>query len=183
MKLKKESNLFQGLKNSQVDASTLHLLYKRPSGDLYVRIHNVPDTLSGDSLCLRANIPSLSSHSAINGNIISEIPMMTFDNDDYLKEDTHDIVAELPLVTFDEQIHFAKRSKFRSEVPNLKIAVELPHIVRILGRTEDGQIVFPKLVDAIRLAIRLNYGCRFRASPPPTCPGTHWAALHRYMSS
>ena len=158
LKLKDQSNFFAGLKTYFMDASTLHILYKRPFGDLYVRVHDVPGTLSGNILRLRANIPSLSSHSAIDGDKIFDIPMLNFDDvqAECPEEDTHDIVADLPLVAFDEQIHFAKLPIFRSEVPNLKLAAELPHIVQLLGRTDDGRIVFPKLASGIRLALRLT---------------------------
>lgn len=46
MKLKDHSNFFEGLKAQFAQASTLHLLYKRPFGDLYVRVHDVPGALS-----------------------------------------------------------------------------------------------------------------------------------------
>ena len=49
--------------------------------------------------------------------------------------------------------HFAKVSRFRSGVPNLRLATELPHAVRLLSRTDDGRIVFPKLDLGIRLAL------------------------------
>ena len=110
---------------------------------------------SGNILRLRANIPPLSSHSAIDGDKIFDVPMIPmtdFDDVEYPEEDIHDIVADLPLVAFDEKIHFAK-SPSRSEVSNLKLASELPHIVRLLGCTDDGQIVFPKLASGIRLAL------------------------------
>lgn len=111
---------------------------------------------------MRANIPSLSSHSAIDGDKIFDIPLFDFDDVKCPEEDTHDIVADLPLVAFDEQIHFAKLPKFRSEVPNLKLAAELPHIVRLLGRTDDGRIVFPKLASGFGLAVRSTGVAYFR---------------------
>ena len=119
-------------------------MYERPSGNLNVRVHDVPGALSGNIFRLRANIPSLSSHSAIDGDKIFDIPILDFGDVECPEEDTHDIVANLPLMAFDEQIHFAKVSKFRSEVPNLRLATGLPHVVQLLGRTDDGRIVFPK---------------------------------------
>jgi hypothetical protein len=153
--LKDASNLFNGLKNMCHEASILHLLYERPSGDdIYVKVYDVPGTLSGNILRLRANVPwdLLSRHSAIQGDAISPIPLRIFDDDNDAEEDTADLVTQLPLVAFDERVHFAKPSKFRSEIPNLLKAKGLPHIVQLLGRTEDGRLVFPKLVIGQRLA-------------------------------
>ena len=129
-----------------------------------MRVHDVPGALSGNILRLRANIPSLSSHSAIDGDKIFDIPMLDFDSVEIPEEDedTHDIVADLPLVAFNEQILFAKSHKFRSEVPNLKLAAELPHIVRLLGRTDDGRIVFPKLVSGTDLALKSPSVAKFK---------------------
>jgi len=110
-------------------------------------VYDVPGNISGDILRLKANLPweSLSCHSAIRGDEISPIPLRPFNGDNYPDEDTADLVSQLPLVAFDERIHFAKPSKLRSEIPNLLKARGLPHIVELLGRTEDGRIVFPKL--------------------------------------
>ncbi|KAJ7814133.1 hypothetical protein B0H14DRAFT_2850951 [Mycena olivaceomarginata] len=147
--LKDASNLFNGLKNLCQEASILHLLYERPSGDdLYVKVYDVPGTLSGNILRLHANLPwdLLSRHSAIQGDEISPIPLRIFDDDNDAEEDTADLATQLPLVAFDERVHFAKPSKFRSEIPNLLKAKGLPHIVQLLGRTEDGRLVFPKLL-------------------------------------
>ena len=163
------------------EASTLHILYERPSGNLNVRVHDVPGALSGNIFRLRANIPSLSSHSAIDGDKIFDIPILDFGDVECPEEDTHDIVANLPLMAFDEQIHFARVSKFRSEVPNLRLATELPHVVQLLGRTDDGRIVFPKSDPGSAW-----YWCqrrRLQASFPPTSSGRRRVAFHRYMSS
>ncbi|KAJ6586553.1 kinase-like domain-containing protein, partial [Mycena sp. CBHHK59/15] len=119
-----------------------------------VMVHDVPGTLSGNILRLQASIPPLSRHSAIHGDEISDIPMRDFDDVDGPEEDTSDIVAQLPLLALDERIHFVKRSRFRSEIPNLLQAKGLPHIVEILGRTDDGQVVFPKLASGFHLATK-----------------------------
>ncbi|KAJ7499364.1 kinase-like domain-containing protein [Mycena latifolia] len=154
-KLKDAFKLFEGLKDIVQDASALHLLYQRPSGDIYVKVDDVPGTLSGNILRLQASLPwsSLSSHSAIRGDEISPIPLRDFDEIDDSEEDTSDLVAQLPFIAFDERIHFAKRSKCRSEIPNLLKAKGLPHIVELIGRTDDGEIVFPKLNNGMRLLL------------------------------
>jgi serine/threonine protein kinase len=163
--LKDESNLLNNLQGLVAEASALHMLYNRPPfGDIYVAIYDVPGTLSGNILRLRANVPweSISGNTEIRGDKILAISPTTptiaitpFDDEVDENEQTIDLVRGLPLVkSFDEEIHYAKPSTRRSEIPNLLRAKELglPHIVQILGRTEDHQIVFPKLHDGLLLA-------------------------------
>ncbi|KAJ7079370.1 kinase-like domain-containing protein, partial [Mycena crocata] len=129
-----------------------------------VVVYDRPGSLSGNILRLHANIPwSLISrylsgdpHVMIRDDDIYPIakPLREFVGDDSPRKDTEDLVARLPLVAFDERIHFAKRSKFRSEIPNLLRANGLPHIVKLLGRTVDGRLVFPRLRPAPQLVSR-----------------------------
>ncbi|KAJ7153214.1 kinase-like domain-containing protein [Mycena filopes] len=148
-KLKDGSNFFEGAKDLAFEANTFHGLYTRPSGEIYVRVHDFPGTLSGDILRLRTSIPwdLISPHSAVRGDEISPIAldMNRFAEYEYVDEDTADLVAPLPLVAFDEEIHFGKLSRSRSEVPNLLKAKGVPSIVQLIGRTGDGRLVFPKL--------------------------------------
>ncbi|KAJ7253080.1 kinase-like domain-containing protein [Mycena haematopus] len=145
MNLKDESNLFNNLEGCVVGASVLHHLYRKPPfGDVYVAIHDVPDTLSGNILRLRASVPweSISGNSEIRGDKILAIPPNTptiaitpFDDEDDgadLNEQTIDLVRGLPLIEAKE--------------------LGLPHIVPVLGRTEDHKIVFPKLCEGLILA-------------------------------
>ncbi|KAJ7326367.1 kinase-like domain-containing protein, partial [Mycena albidolilacea] len=59
-----------------------------------------------------------------------------------------------PAADFDDTIHFAKRSKYKSEISNLLRAKSGPHIVELLGRTEDGRLVFPRLKQGFTQALR-----------------------------
>ncbi|KAJ7677271.1 kinase-like domain-containing protein [Mycena rosella] len=183
--LKDASNLLEGHTSIIMHASVFHGLYKRPSEAIrYVVVHDVPDTLSGNILRLRASLPwspppqdsllSLDKLGAIRddetqirgyeirGNDISEIsglsaiPLGLFiEDDDSEEENTADVVAKLspadvaklPLIVYDERIHFAKFPRLSSEIVNLLQAKEhkLLNVVDLLGRTDDGRIVFPKL--------------------------------------
>ncbi|KAJ6603615.1 hypothetical protein DFH09DRAFT_1124701 [Mycena vulgaris] len=80
----------------------------------------------------------LSSHNAIRGDEISSVPLRHFDDENDAEEDTSDVVAQLRPLAFAEKTHFAKRSKFCSEIPNLIKVKGPPHIVELIGRTDDG---------------------------------------------
>ncbi|KAK7006199.1 Serine/threonine-protein kinase PLK4 [Favolaschia claudopus] len=147
-KLRSASNVLDQSADAFFESSSFHAIYHISSRELYLAIYDVPGALSGNILRLRANIPweKISTHSEIRGDDISAIPFRSFGDLDYPDEDTTDLVAQLPLVAFDEEIHFTKVSRLRSEIPNLLKAKGLPHVVQLLGRTGDGQLVFPKLL-------------------------------------
>ncbi|KAJ7677286.1 hypothetical protein B0H17DRAFT_1207198 [Mycena rosella] len=155
--------------SADADASVLHGLYKSPSGPIrYVAVHDVPGTLSGNILRLRASLPwsppphdSLLPPDKIRGNDISEIsdvsatPLRLFvrqdDSEEYTVDDVAQLspatVAKLPLIVYDERIHSAKSPGLSSEIVNLLQAQEhkLPNVVVLVGRTADGRIVIPRL--------------------------------------
>ncbi|KAF9020347.1 hypothetical protein BDP27DRAFT_1439602 [Rhodocollybia butyracea] len=156
-KLKDFSNLHDNLVAKDIVHNNLEIWSKRLSGEtLYVKISDVPGTLSGDILRLLAPIPyaSLSSHCEIKGNdiipIVYKEPAEESEPTDY--EDTSDLVAKLPLVVkLDlEKLHFTKKSNYRSEIPSLLRANEGPgdnsHVIQLLGRSQDGLLVFPKYI-------------------------------------
>lgn len=68
-------------------------------------------------------------------------------------EDVSDLVSKLPVVAVDSSKHFTKKGKYRSEIENfLKCqggscpgAIFSPHLIRLLGASPDGQLVFEKL--------------------------------------
>ncbi|KAF9065979.1 kinase-like domain-containing protein [Rhodocollybia butyracea] len=157
LKLKDFSNLHDNLVAKDIVHNNLEIWSKLLSGEtLYVKISDVPGTLSGDILRLLAPIPyaRLSSHCEIKGNDIIPIaykePAEESEPTDY--EDTSDLVAKLPLVVnLDlEKLHFTKKSNYRSEIPSLLRANEGPgdnsHVIQLLGRTQDGRLVFPKCI-------------------------------------
>ncbi|GAB1213055.1 hypothetical protein ATERTT37_002204 [Aspergillus terreus] len=120
-----------------------------------VRIFDVPETLSGDILRLHRNLPPMSGHFEIDGNDIRpldrclEHPELIEDG----SEDVSELVSKLPLVCVDPAKHFVKKGKYRSEIENLTRCPggsipghpHSPHVVQLLGRSADGQLVFEKL--------------------------------------
>ncbi|KAK4183564.1 kinase-like domain-containing protein [Podospora australis] len=101
----------------------------------YVRLFDIPGTLSGDILRLERPLPAVSNEP----------------EDDF--EDVSDLVAKLPLIQVDPSKHFTKKGKYRSEIENLLKCqggscpgtVLSPHLVHLLGASADGQLVFEKL--------------------------------------
>ncbi|KAI9807718.1 MAG: hypothetical protein M1826_004485 [Phylliscum demangeonii] len=121
-----------------------------------VRLVDRPGTLSGDILRLLRDVPPLPGHAEIDGDSIRELavapPWPTEPEDD--SEDLTEALAPLPVVTPDPAQHFVKQGKYRSEIENLLKCQQgacpgVPRcasIVRLLGRSPDGGLVFEKLV-------------------------------------
>ncbi|KXN86858.1 hypothetical protein AN958_09438 [Leucoagaricus sp. SymC.cos] len=139
--LKDQSNLLLNSVSLYFGANFLEVWYQ---GDLYVKIHDVPDTLSGNILRLKANVPPLKGHAEIRGNNITDIAYKDIPSEDEDDEDVREAVSQLPLVAFDTENHFAKVCRCVSEVQNLLQAKGHPHIVCLLGRSEAGELVFPR---------------------------------------
>lgn len=125
---------------------------------LCVRLVDIPSTLSGDILRLHHDLPPLEGHTEIDGDIVRTIDQPPHPaEDDEEEDDSEDIsavVSELPLVPHvDPTKHFLKKGKYRSEVANLLKCQGgtcpgqpiSPHIIQLLGRSSDGQLVFHKL--------------------------------------
>ncbi|KAI9815422.1 MAG: hypothetical protein M1826_002052 [Phylliscum demangeonii] len=126
-----------------------------PQGQL-VRLFDRPGTLSGDILRLWLNLPPLSGPVEIDGDSIRMLaeappapPTEKFDDD---SEDLTSALAPLPIITPDPALHFVKQGKYRSEIENLLKCQQgacpglslSPSIVRLLGRSPDGGLVFEK---------------------------------------
>jgi len=122
-----------------------------------VRIYDVPGTLSGDILRLNAQLPVLTGDCEIEGDIIRPLenapaPPQEYDDD---SEDVATVLDLLPvLASVSRENHFLKQPKYSSEIINfLKCqggtcpGTPLAHVVQLLGKTEDGRLVFPRLVD------------------------------------
>lgn len=123
--------------------------------DQYVRIFDVPGTLSGDILRLNRNLPPLSGQFEIDGDEIRQLDHCLeypdiIEND---SEDVSEIVSNLPLVDVDPAKHFVKNGKYRSEIENL-IRCQAgsvpgqslsPHVTQLLGKSTGEELVFEKL--------------------------------------
>ncbi|KAG7286493.1 hypothetical protein NEMBOFW57_008804 [Staphylotrichum longicolle] len=98
----------------------------------HVHLFDLPGTLSGDILRLERDLPS---------------PV-----EDHF-EDISDLVAKLPVVEVNPDAHFVKKGKYRSEIENLLLCQGgacpgtpvSPHLIRLLGASPDGELVFEKL--------------------------------------
>ncbi|TFB00856.1 hypothetical protein CCMA1212_007397 [Trichoderma ghanense] len=101
------------------------------------------------------NLPPRLGHFEIDGNDIRpldrclEHPEPTEDD----SEDVSELLSRLPPVFVDSTKQFLKKCKYRSEIENLIRCQDgavpghpiSPNIVRLLGRSADGQLVFEKL--------------------------------------
>lgn len=123
----------------------------------YVRVFDVPGTLSGDILRLYQHLPALSGHFEIDGDDVrpldssscEELPPPTEDD----SEDVSESLSKLPRISVDPAKHFVKKSKYRSEIENLLKCQGgsvpghplSPNIIQLLGKSAGGQLVFEKL--------------------------------------
>lgn len=76
----------------------------------YVRLCDVPRTLSGDVLRLERELPTVKGHYEIDGDIIRNLdkcPNHPIESEDDF-EDISDLFAKLPLVEIDSSKHFTK---------------------------------------------------------------------------
>lgn len=133
-----------------IHASFVEAWYKN---SIYVKIHDVPDTLSGRILRLETNVPPLDSHSEIYGDRIStidfkEVPSLE-EEEEIIDKSIGEVVHQLPVIAFDATLHFAKECRAVEEVKNLLKVRGGPHIVNLLGRTDDEKLVFPRYLEQV----------------------------------
>ncbi|EMD38035.1 hypothetical protein CERSUDRAFT_113173 [Gelatoporia subvermispora B] len=118
----------------------------------YVYLVDVPDTLSGDILRGRRDLPRYDCHLKIIGDEVTEVefeaPLQLREDDDSrfsekLNEDAKDLLDTLLVIMYDESLHFAKPARTRREIEVLLKCRGSPHVVQLLGRTWDDRLVFP----------------------------------------
>ena len=71
-------------------------------------------------------------------------------------EDCSEEIANLPVIASDPEIHFAKVPTFKREIHHLLQCRGSPHIVQLLGRSENGQLVFPKIEGSFFITVMAN---------------------------
>jgi len=130
----------------------------------YLKIVDIPDTVSGNILRYKADLPKYNCHLEIHGNSVKEIefhghPDENFDKPeesrDFLEEDAKDLFMALPAVEVDEDEHFTKQARTRREIEVLMKCRGHPYIVQLLGRTDDEKLVFPRYgSDLLRQSVR-----------------------------
>lgn len=123
-----------------------------------IRIADIPGTLSGEILRLREDIPRLDGDHEIVGNEIRSLvgeeapcPPIETPLDD--SEDPADVFTSLPIVDIDIEKHFIKHEVYRREIVNhLRCqggsclgTPASPYIARLLGKTQQGHLVFEGL--------------------------------------
>ena len=116
-------------------------------GDLpyYVKIIGAPGTLAGDILRWKSDLPRYNCDLQIIGNEVREMEWKpwTYDGVDPDLEDCSEEVAKLPLIAFDPEKHFKKATTYKQEIRYL-LQCQGSRIVQLLGRTKEGDLVFPK---------------------------------------
>lgn len=120
-----------------------------------VRLAVIPNTLSGDILSLEQDLPLLKGNYEIIGDqirSIEQLPLPSEPDDD--SEDVRAILGLLPVVEVDADKHFVKKPKYNSEIQNLLKCqggscpgiLKSNHIVRLLGKSSEGELVFEKFI-------------------------------------
>jgi hypothetical protein len=129
----------------------------------YVMIIGYPGTLGGDILERKKDLPRYDCHLKIIDDDVydtwQETPPFGIagDAEDPDLEDCSATIAQLPLITsIDPNKHFTKTPRYTSEIRNLLACVGIPRIIQLLGRSEDGQLVFPRHKRDIRFMVRTN---------------------------
>ncbi|KAB8356454.1 hypothetical protein FH972_024037 [Carpinus fangiana] len=134
----------------------------------YLRIYDVPGTLSGNILRLLDNIPPIIGDCEIQGNEIRPVEdAPPPPPEDEFHDDSEDVTAQLallPLVSVDPQKHFLKKPKYASEINNQLLCQGglcpgtplCLNIVQLLGKTNDGRLVFPKYKTRQNSLIRVH---------------------------
>jgi hypothetical protein len=128
----------------------------------FLRLVDVPNTLPGEILRLKKAMPPIEGNFEINGNEINTIksipPRPTYDDD---TEDITEELALLPTVEVDEEKHHLKKGRYKSEIQTLLKCQGgsypgrplSPHVIPLLGKSKDGELVFEKLSDAFPILL------------------------------
>lgn len=128
----------------------------------FVHLFDIPGKLSGQILRMERNLPPVGGHFEIEGDHFRRLETWPSPPqpipDDF--EHVQDLVMQLPLLDVDPSKHFLKKGKYRSEIENLLTcqggscpgSILSNHLVRLLGRSSDGQLVFEKLATRAILA-------------------------------
>jgi hypothetical protein len=132
----------------------------------YIRLVDVPGSLSGDILRLKTDLPDVDGNFEIDGDEIRQIEVVPsrpgwWDTDD--SEDVSKGLEALLTVEIDEDIHHLKKSICKSEIQTLLkcqggscLGSPLsPIVIRLLEKTEEGKLVFPALRNRIDTLYRV----------------------------
>ena len=130
-----------------------------------IRVVDRPGTLSGDILRLLKPIPAVQGNIEVDGDTIYPIPYPPpLPESDEATDNLSSVMARLPLVSPDPDKHHIKRVRYASEISNyLKCQggscpgePKSLHIVQLLGRCSDTDIVFKKYVPRQAIIYRVH---------------------------
>ncbi|KIM42947.1 hypothetical protein M413DRAFT_392235 [Hebeloma cylindrosporum] len=141
IRMRPKFNYLSSIKGSSLIPGGGEVWYGEPF--YYVKLIGAPGTLAGDILRMKSDLPCVGDLEII-GNDAREVerkPMPTFD---FELEDCSEEVAKLPLIAFDPEKHHKKSPTYKQEIGYLLQCRGSPRIVQLLGRSEDGDLVFPK---------------------------------------
>ena len=112
----------------------------------YVKLIGPPGTLAGDIKRLKCDLPRYDCDLEIIGDDIHETERKLYVHNDVDPdlEDCSEEISKLPLIAFDAEKHFVKQPTYKREIRHLLQCRGSPYIVQLLGRTEEGMLVFPR---------------------------------------
>ncbi|PPQ69694.1 hypothetical protein CVT26_001653 [Gymnopilus dilepis] len=144
------------VKRSAVIPGGGEIWYGEPA--YYVKLIGASGTLAGDILCTKRDLPRYDCDLAIVGNDVRETERKAIDVDEFDPdlEDCSEELAGLPIITFHPEKHFAKRPTYKQEIRYLLECRGAHSIVQLLGRTESGDLVFPKFKETFLLTVLKN---------------------------
>ncbi|KAI9714037.1 MAG: hypothetical protein M1820_000767 [Bogoriella megaspora] len=138
-----------------------------------LRIYDMPGSLSGNLLRLLQNLPAITTDCEIDGDVIRPLQNPP-PPPEPLSDDSRDVSAELELLPTISNIgkeHFVKSPKYENEIfnllkcqagkcPGLPLS---PNIVQLLGKSNDGKLVFPKYLTPISVVGPVHSICVYKS--------------------
>jgi serine/threonine protein kinase len=137
--------IWSTIKDSAILPGGVEIWYGDPP--YYLKLIGAPGILAGDIMRLKIDLPRYHCDLEIIGDDFRDTerkPPTVYEEVDPDLEDCSEEVAKLPLVAFDAEKHFAKSPTYKQEIRYLLQCRGSPHVVQLLGRTEEGALVFPK---------------------------------------
>ena len=124
----------------------------------YVKLVGAPGTLAGDILRMKADLPRYNCDLEIMGNDVREVERksLSYYEVDPDLDDCSEELAKLPLISFDAEKHFKKSPTYKQEIRYLLQCRGSSRIVQLLGRTEEGALVFPKFEQSFLTTVLFN---------------------------
>jgi hypothetical protein len=110
----------------------------------YLKLVGPPGTLAGDILQMTVDIPRYDCDLEIIGNEVRGTEGKPLPDVIDYREDCSAALAKLPVIVPDLEKHVLEASILEKEIRQLLQCKGNPHVVQLLGRTQAGELVFPK---------------------------------------